>query len=95
LADALTGVEGAYSLIVAIGDTLMAARDPRGWRPLAMGRLGDAYVFASETCALDIIGATIERDVAPGEIVTVKDGKLESCSPFEKKDLKRCVFEYV
>ena len=95
LADALTGVEGAFSLIVAIGDTLMAARDPRGWRPLAMGRLGDSFVFASETCALDIIGATIERDVAPGEIVTVRNGELQSVFPFEKKELKRCVFEYV
>src|SRR6185436_11782204 len=70
LASALSQVEGAYSLIVAIGDTLLAARDPRGWRPLAMGQLGDAVVFASETCALDIIGATYLRDVAPGEIVS-------------------------
>src|SRR3569833_1941874 len=61
LSDALQGVEGAYSLIVAMGDTLMAARDPRGWRPLAMGKLGDATGFASETCALDIIGATTVR----------------------------------
>ena len=67
LADALQPVDGAYSLIVAMGDTLMAARDPRGWRPLTMGRLGDAIVFASETCALDIIGATIERDIEPGK----------------------------
>ena len=67
LAEALCEVEGAYSLIVTIGDTLLAARDPRGWRPLVMGRLGDALVFASETCALDIVGATYERDVQPGE----------------------------
>src|SRR5579884_3549075 len=78
LADALTGVEGAFSLIVAIGNTLLAARDPRGWRPLAMGRLGDAIVFASETCALDIVGATYERDVEPGEIVSVNGNGVTS-----------------
>jgi amidophosphoribosyltransferase len=95
LADALQPVDGAYSLIVAMGDTLMAARDPRGWRPLTMGRLGDSVVFASETCALDIIGATIERDIEPGEIVSVTGGEVTSSFPFGKKDLKRCVFEYV
>ena len=95
LADALQPVDGAYSLIVAMGDTLMAARDPRGWRPLTMGRLGDSVVFASETCALDIIGATIERDIEPGEIVSVTGGEVTSSFPLPKKDLKRCVFEYV
>ena len=95
LADALSAVEGAYSLIVAIGDTLLAARDPRGWRPLAMGRLGDAIVFASETCALDIVGATYERDVEPGEIVAVNGGGVTSSHPLPKRELHRCVFEYV
>jgi amidophosphoribosyltransferase len=95
LADALSVVEGAYSLIVAMGDTLLAARDPRGWRPLAMGRLGDAWVFASETCALDIIGATIERDVEPGEIVAINGNGLQSTHPFPPRELRRCVFEYV
>jgi amidophosphoribosyltransferase len=95
LAEALSGVEGAYSLIVAIGDMLLAARDPRGWRPLAMGRLGDAIVFASETCALDIIGATYERDVAPGEIVSVNGNGVQSMFQAQKHDLARCVFEYV
>ncbi len=95
LADALQPVDGAYSLIVAMGDTLMAARDPRGWRPLTMGRLGDAVVFASETCALDIIGASIERDIEPGEIVSVTGREVTSSFPLGKKDLKRCVFEYV
>ncbi|MGH7652466.1 MAG: amidophosphoribosyltransferase, partial [Gemmatimonadaceae bacterium] len=68
LADALKGVEGAYCLIVVIGDTLLAARDPRGWRPLVMGKLGDATIFASESCALDLLGATLEREVERGEI---------------------------
>ncbi len=95
LADALNGVEGAYSLIVAIGDTLLAVRDPRGWRPLAMGRLGDAVVFASETCALDIVGATFEREIEPGEIVSVNGHGAQSTHPLPQKELRRCVFEYV
>ena len=95
LADALQGVEGAYSLIVTMGDTMLAVRDPRGWRPLAMGRLGDAVVFASETCALDIIGATYERDVEPGEIVAVNATGVTSTHPLPAKELRRCVFEYV
>lgn len=95
LADALCDVEGAFSIVVAMGDTLLAARDPRGWRPLAMGKLGDAYVFASETCALDIIGATFERDVEPGEIVAIDANGLRSSFPFGRKALHRCVFEYV
>src|SRR3954468_7199518 len=84
LADALVDVEGAYSLIVAMGDTLLATRDPRGWRPLAMGRLGDAVVFASETCALDIVGATFERDVEPGEIVAVDASGVHSSHPLPR-----------
>ncbi len=95
LADALQGVEGAFSLVVAMGDTILAARDPRGWRPLAMGRLGNSIVFASETCALDIVGATTERDVEPGEIVSVNAEGVQSIFPLEKKELRRCVFEYV
>lgn len=95
LADALQGVEGAYSLIVAMGDTLLAARDPRGWRPLAMGKLGDATVFASETCALDIIGATIVRDVEPGEIIAVNNTGMVSTHPLPARELHRCVFEFV
>ena len=75
LADAMARVDGASSLLVVVGNTLIAARDPRGWRPLVMGRLGDAYVFASETCALDIVGATVEREVKPGEIIAIdRDG---------------------
>jgi amidophosphoribosyltransferase len=95
LADALLGVEGAYSLLVGIGQTLLAARDPRGWRPLVMGRLADAIVFASETCALDIIGARFEREIEPGEIVAVDDGGVRSHSPLPRQELKRCVFEHV
>jgi amidophosphoribosyltransferase len=95
LADALSGVEGAYSIVMVLGDTLLSARDPRGWRPLVMGRLNGAAVFASETCALDIVGATYERDIEPGEIIAVDASGERSIFPFEKKDLKRCVFEHV
>jgi len=95
VADAVKGLEGAYSLIIGFGDTLVAARDPRGWRPLAMGRLNGSVVFASETCALDIVGAKYEREVGPGEIVTVNASGVHSSYPLGKKPLKRCVFEYV
>ncbi|MGI8496383.1 MAG: amidophosphoribosyltransferase [Gemmatimonadaceae bacterium] len=96
LADALAGVEGAYCLIVGIGDTLLAARDPRGWRPFVIGVMPDgAIVFASETCALDIVGARYLRDVDPGEIVTVDAEGMRSISPLPRGDLRRCVFEYV
>lgn len=95
LAEALRDVEGAYSILVLLGDTLLATRDPRGWRPLAMGRLDGQPVFGSETCALDIVGATYERDIAPGEIFAVDASGERSIFPFEKKELKRCVFEHV
>jgi amidophosphoribosyltransferase len=95
LAQALDGVEGAYSLLVATGDALMAVRDPRGWRPLCIGTIGDAVVFASETCALDMVGATYLRDVRPGEIVVVDENGLRSVQALEPKESRRCVFEYV
>ncbi|HEY8163932.1 MAG TPA: amidophosphoribosyltransferase [Gemmatimonadaceae bacterium] len=95
LADALQGVEGAYSLVVMIGDTLLAARDPRGWRPLVMGKIGDASVFASESCALDIIGATAVREVDRGEIVAVDRNGIRSTHPLPEKESRKCVFEYV
>ncbi len=96
LLEALEGVEGAYSLVVMIGDTLVAARDSYGWRPLVMGRLGDAVVFASETCAMDIVGATVEREVQPGEIIAVApDGSVRTIQRTSASKLHRCVFEYV
>jgi amidophosphoribosyltransferase len=95
LASAHAAVEGANSLVAIIGDTLLAARDPRGWRPLAMGKLNDAIVFASESCALDIINATAIREVAPGEIIAVDASGIRSIFPFERKPRARCVFEYV
>lgn len=95
VAEALQGVEGAYSLIIGFGDTLVAARDPRGWRPLVMGRLNGSVVFASETCALDIIGAKYEREIGAGEIVAVDATGVRSSFPLERKQSHRCVFEYV
>ena len=95
LADALQGVEGAYCLVVIVGRTLLAARDPRGWRPLVMGRLGDAVVFASESCALDLLGATMEREIQRGEIVAVDSDGVRSITPLEQKESRKCVFEFV
>jgi amidophosphoribosyltransferase len=93
--EALAGVEGAYCLLVMIGDTLIAARDPRGWRPFALGRLGEAWVFASETCALDIVGAEFVREIAPGEVLAVDGGGMRSLFPLGRRELRRCVFEHV
>src|SRR5580704_3359562 len=73
LAEALQGVEGAYCLLIAIGTTLIAARDPRGWRPLVLGILDGAAIVASETCALDIMGARYVREIEPGEILEISD----------------------
>jgi amidophosphoribosyltransferase len=96
LAEALAGVEGAYCLVVVIGETLLAARDPRGWRPLVLGSLGDGYVVASETCALDIVGAQLMREIVPGEIVAVDRHGLRSVQAFPAaRPLTRCVFEHV
>lgn len=95
LADALQNVEGAYSLVVTIGDTLLAARDPRGWRPLVIGKLGDSYVFASESCALDIVGAKAIREVERGEIVAVDRDGMRTSKPLPPKEGRQCVFEYV
>lgn len=93
--DALKKVEGAYSLVALTNEQLVAARDPYGVRPLVMGKLNNSTVFASETVALDIIGAKFERDVLPGEIVIVDKNKTTSLMPFLQKKPKFCIFEYV
>lgn len=95
VAKALTGVEGAYCLLIVLDDTVIAARDPHGWRPLVMGTLGDGWVFASETCALDIVGATLSREVQPGEIVAIDQKGLRSLQALPPAPLHRCVFEHV
>ncbi len=95
VAEALRGVEGAYCLLVVLDETVIVARDPHGWRPLVMGRLADSYVFASETCALDIVGAVVEREIEPGEIVAVDRQGVRSTRIQPPAPLARCVFEHV
>ncbi|KQN93502.1 amidophosphoribosyltransferase [Sphingomonas sp. Leaf231] len=93
--DALKQVEGAYALIVMTPDGMIACRDPLGIRPLVMGKLGETYIFASETVALDVVGATFERSVEPGELVIVQNGELRSIRPFEQVPARPCIFEWV
>ncbi|MET0155286.1 MAG: amidophosphoribosyltransferase [Rickettsiales bacterium] len=94
LIEAFRQVEGAYSVVALTRKKLVGARDPYGVRPLILGRLGDAYVLASESCALDIIGAKAVRDVEPGEMVIIDEKGVESLHPFEKKPSRFCIFEY-
>lgn len=94
--DALRLVEGAYSLICMTPKRMIACRDPLGIRPLVMGRIGDAVVFASETVALDVVGATFEREIEPGEVVEVRqDGRISSHRPFGHHGARPCIFEHV
>ncbi len=93
--DALERVEGAYSLVLTIGRTLYAIVDARGFRPLALGRLGNGWVLASETCALDIVGATKERELEPGEWLKIVDGEVIDMPPLPPKPHHRCVFELI
>ena len=95
LVESVAQIRGAYSLTLLTKNRLIAARDPNGFRPLALGRLGDAWIVCSETCALDLIGATYERDVAPGEIVIITEGGVRSVRPFPASPLSQCVFEHV
>ena len=95
LIDALHQVEGAYSLVALSQKKLIGVRDPLGIRPLVLGRLGDAHILASETCAFDIIGAEYVRDVAPGELVVIDAEGLHSHFPFPKKPSRFCVFEFI
>ena len=96
LIDALSRVKGAFSLVMQTDDALIAARDPDGFRPLSLGRLGNSYVVASETCALDLIGATYERDIEPGEVIVVRRGRLRSLRPFGRDEGEHfCIFEHI
>lgn len=105
LVAALKQVEGGYSMVALNKDLLIGVRDPMGIRPLMLGKIGDGYCLASETCAFDIIGGKYIRDVKPGELIVIDKKKLHQCSdidncikssfPFDKKDSKFCIFEYV
>ncbi|NNE86563.1 MAG: amidophosphoribosyltransferase [Silicimonas sp.] len=94
--DALRRVEGAFSVVAMTRTKLIGVRDPLGVRPLVLGRIGEeGWALASETCALDIIGADFVREVEPGEMVVVEDDKLTSHHPFERKSSRFCIFEHV
>ena len=94
--DALTHLEGAFSLVMAVDNMLYAVRDPRGFRPLLLGRKGKGYVVASETCAFDIMGAQYVRDLEPGEVLKLRDGRLESLRPLPPAGQPSpCIFELV
>ena len=95
LIDALFQIQGGYSLVLMTNKKLVGVRDPFGIRPLVIGRLKDSFIFASETCALDIVGATFLREVENGEIVIVEGNKLKSIKPFPKQKQRPCVFEYI
>lgn len=88
-------IKGAYSIVLLSPRKLIAARDPKGFRPLCMGKLGDNFVFASESCAFDSIGATFIRDVEPGEVIVVYQGKAKSIKTNCGEDSSLCIFEYI
>jgi len=93
--ESVSQISGAFSLVLATKNRLIAARDPHGFRPLALGRFGESWIVCSETCALDLIGATYVRDVEPGEVLVISDGGLRSLHPFPPAQLAHCVFEHV
>ncbi len=93
--EVLRETEGAFSMLFLTPDSLVAVRDPRGFRPLALGRLGDAWVLASETCAFDLIDATYVRDVEPGEMIVIDRAGLHSSFPLPARRHSFCIFEHV
>ena len=95
IVDALFQIQGGYALVMLTQNILVGVRDPYGIRPLVIGKLKDSYIFASETCALDIIGAKFIRDVENGEIVYIENNELKSIKPFPLKKSRPCVFEYI
>ena len=95
LKEALMRVSGAYALVSIIDDKLIGVRDPLGIRPLVLGKVGEAYILASETCALDIIGAQYIRDLAPGELVVIDKSGITSQMITAEKQSRFCIFEYI
>ncbi|WP_099823743.1 amidophosphoribosyltransferase [Oceaniglobus indicus] len=93
--DALRRVEGAFSIVAMTRTKLIGVRDPLGVRPLVLGQLGDGWVLSSETCALDIIGATLVREIEPGEMVVIEGGEVASHRPFAPRKSRFCIFEHV
>ena len=95
LVDALKQIEGAYSLVCVADDMLIGVRDPFGVRPLILGQRDDTWILASESCALDIVGATAVRELAPGEMVIIDRNGVQSLSPFTAMPSRFCIFEYI
>ena len=95
IVDSLSKIEGAYSLLFLADGKMIGIRDPRGFRPLAIGKVGDGYCLVSETCALDLIGAKLIREVEPGEMVIISDKGISSIRPFPPEKTSFCVFEYI
>jgi amidophosphoribosyltransferase len=95
IVESVLQAQGAFSFVLLTRDKLIAVRDPHGFRPLALGRLGDAIVVCSETCAMDLIGATYVRDVEPGEVLVVSAQGMRSIRPFAPAPLAHCIFEHV
>jgi len=95
IVEALAQVRGAYSLVVLTENEMIAVRDPMGFRPLVIGRLNDAAIVASETCALDLVRAEYVREVQPGEMVIFSENGMRSIRPFAAAPTRRCIFEYV
>jgi len=95
LIDTLFQIQGGYALVLMTNKKLVGVRDPFGIRPLVIGKLKNSYIFASETCALDIVGANFIREVENGEIVIIENEKLKSIKPFPKQKPRPCVFEYI
>lgn len=93
--DALARIEGGYALVAQTRHKMIGARDPLGIRPLVLGQMGEAWVLASETCALDMMGATFVRDVEHGEVVVIDENGVESIKPFPARAARPCLFEYV
>ena len=93
--DAIFQIQGGYALVMLTQNSLIGVRDPHGIRPLVIGKLGNSYVLASETCALDIIGAKFLREVENGEIVLIENNELKSIKPFPAKKIRPCIFEYI
>ncbi len=95
LIDTLFQIQGGYSLVLMTNKKLVGVRDPYGIRPLVIGKLKNSYIFASETCALDIVGATFIREVENGEIIIIENNQMKSIKPFPKQKPRPCVFEYI
>ncbi|HEU4699879.1 MAG TPA: amidophosphoribosyltransferase [Gemmatimonadales bacterium] len=93
--EALEMVDGAYSVVITVGRTLYAAVDSRGFRPLVLGRLGEGFILASETCALDLVGATVVRELQPGDFLRIEDGTVTELPRLLPRPVSRCVFELV